>query len=563
MLKRIFICIGLATVASGCLEQSSRKPTAGPIYRHHFAGTLAVSKSTNAVKLNEIGALPASRELREQIVQKLARAPRLAWQKQLSGNAPDQADLFRPLIDDLIQQESYVEVRDRSRKLDAVIAVKLADERARLWQTNVTKALDGWQQGARTDVAVGTSKGWQLKRKQAPNMIQFFRAGQWVVLGIGQDDLALTAAALEQISKTGQPVPSLTNDWLELTVDLPTFKNRFPALAKQELPQARLTVGGLGGAMRTEGRFTYPGRIDWKYEPWKIPMKTVTEPLVSFTVARGIAPILKNSPSFRDLKLKEVPNQFCLWGQQHEYSLSFMAVPVSDATNLVSDLAPTLPKVAQEAMPGHFGNFFWVSNRAEIIWQGLPFVVPRLQAIREGGADYVFAGLFPKWPNTNPPPAELLSKFMNRSNLVYYDWEITPERIKHANQLLQLYNIANDLNVPGTNVPTQAWLQTVGAHLGNTVTEMSITAPDELSLVRRSNIGLTGFELAALMRWVESPGFPLRYDRPPTMRKSRGTNTVRSGMPAPGAARTNTARTNAAKTTVGRGVPAEPLPPRK
>jgi hypothetical protein len=48
-----------------------------------------------------------------------------------------------------------------------------------------------------------------------------------------------------------------------------------------------------------------------------------------------------------------------------------------------------------------------------------------------------------------------------------------------------------------------------------------LSSPQELSLVRKSQLGFTGFELAALMRWVESPGFPLRYERPPSLRDAR------------------------------------------
>ena len=519
MFKRLVLCAGLVALVAGCLEQSSRKNPAGPLYRHHFVGSTAAGRSTNAAKLKEIWALPASRTLQEQIVGKIARVPHELLKAPKSG--PDHADLFRPLIEDLLRQESFVEVRDRAKKSEAVLAIQLDDARARIWQTNLIKALTSWKQGTPADVTVGTTKGWQIQRSGVPKFVQFFRAKEWVVVGIGQEDLTLASATLEQIAKTGRPVVAMTNDWLDLTVDLPAVKKRFPLLASQELPLAHLTVGGLGGTLRTEGRLTYPEPVNWKYEPWKIPMKTVTEPLISFTVARGVAPILKNSPAFRELGLKETPNQYCVWGLQHEFSFTSMAVPVSDGSNVITRLAHTLPPLAQKYMPGHFGHFLWVSNRAEIIWQGLPFIVPRIHPVRETNGDFVVANLFPKVPNTNPPPKELMAQFMNRTNLVYYDWEITPERVKHGNQMLQLYNIANDLMLPKSNDVAQAWLLRAGPLLGNTVTELTLSSPQELSLIRKSHLGFTGFELAALMRWVESPGFPLRYDPPASLRDAR------------------------------------------
>ena len=513
------MCAGLLALGAGCLEQSSRKNPAGPLYRHHFVGAAQVGRSTNAAKLKEIWALPASGSLKQHVLDRIALVPHQLLKAPKGG--PDHAELFRPLIDDLLQQESYVEIRDRAQKSEAVLAIQLDDSRARLWQTNLAKALTSWKQGNRSEITVGANKGWQIQRGQAPRLFQVFRLKEWLVVGIGQEDLTLATAAIDHIGKTGSPTGTMTNDWLELTVDLPAIKKRFPLIATQELPLAHLSVAGLGGALRTEGRLTYPEPVNWKYEPWKIPMKTVTEPLISFTVARGIAPILKNSPAFRELGLKEVPNQYCLWGQQHEFSLTSMAVPVSNSTNVITRLAHTLPPLAQKYMPGHYGHFLWVSNRAEIIWQGLPFVVPRLFPVKEENGEFVVANMFPKSPNTNPAPRELLAQFMNRSNLVYYDWEITPERIKHGNQMLQLYNIANDLLIPKSNEVAQAWLFRVAPLLGNTVTELTVSSPQELSLVRKSHLGFTGFELAALMRWVESPGFPLRYEPPTSLRDAR------------------------------------------
>ena len=110
---------------------------------------------------------------------------------------------------------------------------------------------------------------------------------------------------------------------------------------------------------------------------------------------------------------------------------------------------------------------------------------------------------------------------MGRTNLVYYDWEITGERLRHAIQLHQFYDIVNGRPFPGTNVPTQKWLHAIQPHLGNTATEVMVVSPRELLLARKSHLGFTGFELASLARWVESAGFPLRYE--PPSRSKRGT----------------------------------------
>ena len=43
----------------------------------------------------------------------------------------------------------------------------------------------------------------------------------------------------------------------------------------------------------------------------------------------------------------------------------------------------------------------------------------------------------------------------------------------------------------------------IALHLGNTVTDMTQTGPSELTLVRKSHAGFTGFELLALARALD------------------------------------------------------------
>jgi hypothetical protein len=201
-----------------------------------------------------------------------------------------------------------------------------------------------------------------------------------------------------------------------------------------------------------------------------------------------------------------------------------LTVPVADTTNLVAQLALHVPKVVDTYLPNHAGTLMWISNKSEMMWRGLPFIQPSLQPLRDEGADYLLAETLPTRPRKSSPPSELFSQFMGRTNLVYYDWEITGERMPHAIQFHQLYDIVNGLQFPGTNVPTQQWLQAVRPHLGNTATEVTLISPRELLLVRKSHLGFTGFELASLARWIESAGFPLRYERPPPLRPSRRTD---------------------------------------
>jgi hypothetical protein len=53
------------------------------------------------------------------------------------------------------------------------------------------------------------------------------------------------------------------------------------------------------------------------------------------------------------------------------------------------------------------------------------------------------------------------------------------------------------------------WLQAEGPKLEAGVTEIVQTAPNHLSLARKSTIAFTAIELHALADWFESPQFPL------------------------------------------------------
>jgi len=111
--------------------------------------------------------------------------------------------------------------------------------------------------------------------------------------------------------------------------------------------------------------------------------------------------------------------------------------------------------------------------------------------------------------------ALLFEQVRGRTNLFYYDWEITQARLVHGKQFYQLLCGATGRHVPSTNTAAQRWIAAVGPKLTNTVTEITQAGPQELSLVRRSPIGFTGFELATLATLLDSPAFPFRLELPP------------------------------------------------
>jgi len=97
---------------------------------------------------------------------------------------------------------------------------------------------------------------------------------------------------------------------------------------------------------------------------------------------------------------------------------------------------------------------------------------------------------------------------LGQTNLVYYHWEITAERLKLLPQLTQLALMVTRHRQLDAQSAAGKWLAAVGPTLGNSVTEVTQTAPNQLTFVRKASGGLTAVELTALANWLETPNFP-------------------------------------------------------
>src|SRR6267378_3960391 len=148
---------------------STVDPQTSPVARIHWLGKKRIGAETNAAGFMKIWNLPESAKVEAQTLDKLSTAP---WRLLKVGTIPSSvtnaltpigaSPLLRPLLDDLVQEECYIELRQSTNQpSEAVLAIKLDETRARLWETNLSAVIESLG-GTRT-AQPGAGHGWQIE----------------------------------------------------------------------------------------------------------------------------------------------------------------------------------------------------------------------------------------------------------------------------------------------------------------------------------------------------------------------------------------------------------------
>ena len=522
---------GQEAALAGAFEFQPPQPDT--LLRLHFAGRRAVEADTNGAALKALLALPESRALFNQTLDKLARAPYARLQPRLGAQTNDCAPLLRPLLEDMVRSEWLLEVRGLSNQPpEWALAVQLPVERAALWRTNLATIVTTWTGLAVQPATAAGREGWSLQKHDPPNRVGLAVTGDWVLVGVGQDALLKLDEWAGHITATGRPDAPLSNQWLHCRVDWPRLTGLPNWLAALRLPRTELTAVGNGANLQTRVELVFPQPHGWQAEPWLIPTNLVREPLVSFTAVQGLGRWLKPAADWLGLSPEATPNQACFWALAEIPFQTFVAVPVSDATNVMARLCEKLPPWFNTNSQGRaLGRWIVPTNRPAIVWDGMPFFGGFLRpAHEETSHGFLFAGLFPNTPKKVAPPPELFLQILGRTNLVCYDWEIGGERMlawRNMSQLALL--LANKPQLP-TESLAMKWMQAISTNFGNVGTSLVVTGPDRMTLTRESPFGLTGLETVLLANWLESVKFPWAYELPGSAWPKRRD---RAGQPKP------------------------------
>jgi hypothetical protein len=248
--------------------------------------------------------------------------------------------------------------------------------------------------------------------------------------------------------------------------------------------------------------------LDLQMEPWHLPTNLVCQPVQGFTAIRGVAPWLASQKAWNDLQIGPPPNEWFSESLSGFWSPTFVAAWMPDASNRVSQIASQLvdrgtPWLATNGM----GRFHRATQFNGVIWGNVPFVAPDLRVASGTDDDFIVGEMFPTGMSTNHPQA-MFKAILGQPNLVYYDWELTGPCLQAQLRTTQLFRMFFHKPQLSGSSPGLKWFAAAAAKLFETVTTVEEISPTRFSLNRRSDIGLTAFELHVLADWIESPAFP-------------------------------------------------------
>jgi hypothetical protein len=507
---------------AGRLDGASASPDL--LAGYHFAGGDRLASEPNATKLQEIIRLPQTQALGRHILERLALAPRALFpatidEAQADGGIP----LLRPLLEDWVRRESFLEVHGRIDSAPGwLFGIALPAERGAMWRRNLAELMTLWRIGT---AVTGDQDGVSLttvKDEAGLTVVRWGQAGEWLLLGVGAESFGTWDQAVASVRQSRRPVPALTNEWLTAELDLVRLAPSLGLPSRSIWPHATVSATSRDEDVRLTARLVFAESVTGPLDPWRVPTNIIQEPLISFTAWRGARPLLSQWELLPRLGLSPAPNEVFAWAQALNVPQTLLAFPANDPTNRVRAMREPIMELIPDTWRNRgLGQIEWREGDHQLVWKGLPLLFPHLRGDEAGGRGFITGGSFPALQTTNPPPGELLGQFVGKPDLIYYDWEITARRLGQLRMQMQLSTMLTRKSLLRTNTPALPWLEEMEQRLGNSATEVLAVSPHEWALTRKSPVGLTATELMGLLCWVESLDFPRFSFRFPDQIKSR------------------------------------------
>jgi len=503
-----------------------------PLLKFHWLGKQRLAAEANATNFMAIWSLPESAKLEAQTLDKLATAPWRLWQTNVAvSNAP--TALLRPLLDDLVQHEIYVEASGATNHpAELVLAIRLPADRAALWQTNLPQILTSLF--ATNLTAAGPSSIFHLPSAD----LTMSRSNDWTLLSFTRSGpppsnlrppiSSLLATFHARLATTQNPYPPrATNYLVAAEMDLAGL-NQVLGWGRKvpvELPHVSWAVLAEGINLRTTGTALYKNPLPLRLTPWQLPTNLIHDPLIAFSSARSVRTWVESLLDTNSIAARKIPDQMFSWAVAGYPLQTYFATPQPESTNAIRLVSAAVnEKLASPGFTNFPGRFVVATNFERMDLQSIPFMEPQLQSIKDSSGEFLFGGFIPMMRTNRPVPVELVAQLVAKPDLVYYDWEITGPRVEawvYIGQTLRLIFRRAQLSSDSAGLK---WLQALMPLVGNSATAVTAKSPTEFTFIRTSTIGFNGLELHFLADWLESPRFPAGFhtDQPQPM-PGRGT----------------------------------------
>jgi hypothetical protein len=502
-MKKLIVFFALI---AGYMAAQAALPQPDLIAQIHFAGGQKISSDRSFLPFANEFASPEARALANQTLDRLAAAPNTWFKGKLAPNAVNGAIWLRPLLDDLLSSEWVFEARDMpGGSPEYALAIHLNNFRAQAWENNLRQLLEQWT-GIK---ARKIPNGWELKKDLPPNLIRVTENGGWLVVDIGQNRLVLGERVLGSLAGEINPTSNGEKEWLSADINWPRLAQWSDGIKALDLPETRLELAAKDKNLHIDGKLFFPKNLSMNLPAWQIPANTIHSPFISFTAARGFASWLNSRAWARPYEISPVPDQLFVWALTASPFQTLAAIPVANSANALAQAYARLNPAMNLANAEHefLAPFRLTMANDQIQMQGVPFAGPFMRAERQASGQFLLAGGFANSPNARPLPPEILQRLALK-NLVYYHWEITAERFPQVLNMSQLAMVLTQHQQIAGNSPTLKWLKKIAPNLGNSVTEILQTAPDQMTFSRTAPGGLTALEFLALGNWLEAKNFP-------------------------------------------------------
>ena len=512
-------------LAAGCekrdLTNQVPRPTSAAvtlspdtIVRIRWTGRKHLDLDVNGYTTSRIWSLPETKLLQQQTSDKLAT-------NILRGVLGDDAaqippSVFRPLFDDIVLEESYFELRSNtnSQPPEWCFAIHANERRAGSWETNLVVFAEMLTGGAATtEPAV---HGWTVQGARSTSRAIISHIGDWIVVGFGSRKNQLFEELADRIMHQGAPATS--TNWLDVYVDLNRAARVFSFSTKTnvELPRVQLAVTGDGSHVITDGRLMFSNALPVSAKVWQVPTNLIHEPLLSFTSVRGVESVIASSQLWKDLHIGAAPDQLFFWSLSGNAYETYLAAPSANAGQEISALTDFLLQRGNPwlAKNGYI-NFHRASDSNGVVWGDVSSITPFIRAAGEGNDHWLYGGLLLAPNSKTNVPSTAPIDFVQQTNLVYYDWELTGQLLPARLALLQTARQIGRAPQMATDCDSLNWLGVLIPRLGPCETTVKQTGPNQLAFHRKSTIGLTAIELHLLADWLESSRFPRGFHSVP------------------------------------------------